>query len=372
MITTYSIRVNRIILMLVAAGSAVVGLVLFLSSEPDVRKDMPPESAGTPHLCPPRLSPPRFCPTRVPVASPPQVSETEPVLDSPTLSAAVQILTGEGFEKSGYNDYQAALRDLTRNLSPADIDALTAFLEIKADDRADMRAIAFNGVKNDVLDVLLRQEVLPEDIGPLLVRMYRDKSYDDMWRDYCVQFMATYYERRWPVQPDGNESTSDGGEESPERAAIEDACRDALMEKHSTIAGTALLGLESLSRSNPRFDREWIGKTAEAIVSDPASGEPACISALRVAASLGRAGVLPEARIIAQIGETPTLRMAAIATLGDLGLPDDAELLEALSSAGDDLEIRRIAALALSRLVERIARPSEANVHLKSQERSDA
>jgi len=184
--------------------------------------------------------------------------------------------------------------------------------------------------------------------------MYRDKSNDDMWRDYCVQFMTAYYEVKWPVtggdaeKPSGRKAARD----EKERKAIEAAYRDALKETGTTIAGTALLGLDSLSRHNAMIEPEEVARAAMYILANPAAGEPARITAFSIAAEHKRSDALPEARIIAQTGETVPLQMAAIALLGKLGTTEDQELLTSLTWQ-ENPRIKRLATTALESLRKR-------------------
>jgi len=182
--------------------------------------------------------------------------------------------------------------------------------------------------------------------------MYNDKSFDTMWRDYCVQFITNYYERRWIYSNSAQTvSETNDSETGMKKEAIEAVYWDAIKEIDTTIAGTALLGLTSIARTGADIDRKRIKKAIEDILAEPECGEPTRITALRLAGSLGCDKILLEARIIAQIGETITLRMAAIATIGDLGTSNDIELLESLS-ADKEPRIRAIAAKSLTKITK--------------------
>jgi len=304
-----------------------------------------------------------FRPTRLP---------RQPIVESPSLapesesklSKAVQTIINGSNNKADYNDYRVAMLQLTRKLSSDDISALMEFLNQKAADRSDMRAIEFNGVKNDVLDVLLRQDVLPKGIGLQLVEMYNDKSFDTMWRDYCVQFITNYYERRWIYAESSQTVSKEADAKDVEREVIEAVYWDALKETDTTIAGTALLGLNSLSQQYHTIDRERVSQAAVDLLSNPEVGEPTRITAFSIAASLGNQKALPEARVVAQTGETVTLRMAAIAAIGQLGSVSDIELLTSLAHDGEE-RIRRIAKSALEIARSRISQQSVQNMKVK-------
>ena len=68
---------------------------------------------------------------------------------------------------------------------------------------------------------------------------------------------------------------------------------------------------------------------------------------------MGKVEALPAARIVSQTGETTMLRMAAIATLGDLGEEQDIDLVETMA-ASDEKRIATVAESALLRLKKRL------------------
>ncbi len=291
-----------------------------------------------------------------------QLADCIPLPVATNLSLSVQTILELSRSKASYYQYRSAIRGLTRNLSTADVSALMSFLTQKAADHGEMRPIAFNAVKNDILDVLLRQDKLPPDIGRLIVEMYNDRTYDTMWRDYCVQFASNYYERRWIyTETSQNKTARDDVVDKSDYHAVEHIFKNALLETDSTIAGTALLGLVSLAANHETtvadipgesfLAPDQIKKAVVHITAIPQCSEPTRITAIRLAASLGCDEVLPDIRIFAQTGATVTLRMAAIATLGDMGSQNDIELLQSLA-ADSEPRIRAIAAKALAKLTK--------------------
>lgn len=317
-----------------------------MTTAPDTVAPIPVRSSGTAAT--------RFVP-KVPPSTVPVTPHPEPVADS-GLSPAVLAITDTTDRSMDYNAYAVALRQLQRDLSPADVSALMGFLRKRAVDHPRMRPIAFNGIKNDVLDVLLRQDTLPDGIGNMLLAMYRDKTHDEMWRDYCVQFMSTYYEVN--LIGTGNPEIVDSKPSSNEREAIEGALWEALNETATTIAGTALLGLDYLAAHESGVVGARVGEAALTLLEDPSTGEPARITAFAVAASHQIAAALPEARVVAQTGETVPLQMAAIALIGQLGSNEDLELLAALAWNAD-ARVKRIATTALESVRRRLARQVE-------------
>lgn len=237
-----------------------------------------------------------------------------------------------------------ALRKLTRALSPDDVKALRMFLEARFDEREGLRLLAFNGLKNDVLDVLLRQNKMPQGIGSQLAGMFEDERFDDVWRDYCVQYLTIYAERAWTENPEFATG--------PEYAKFEETYWKALDRKDRSFSGTALIGLEMLSRDHKSLDRSKIAQKALALAGDENTLEASRITALNICSKMAVKEILPEARIIAQTGITTTLRLAAIAAIGNLGVDGDKELLGSLSNSSNK-RIKQIAESALVRVASR-------------------
>ena len=124
-------------------------------------------------------------------------------------------------------------------------------------------------------------------------------------------------------------------------------------------AGTALIGLKYLSRNYDEIDQERIVKTAVDIVNDDTRPLGPKITALRmfdtknggsITDPEAKASAAEAARIIAQTGENTVLRMAAVATLGDVGSNDDVEFLQAMLES-QDKNMVNVAQAALNKLI---------------------
>jgi hypothetical protein len=264
-------------------------------------------------------------------------------------SPHVLVLLGLDGDKSDYKTRAKALKELTRNLSEDDAVALTAFLEFRASENTELQPLYFNSLKNDALDTLLRQTEIQEGIGAHLARMFADEKHDEIWRDYCIQYMSPYYKERWSA----DDAEKADAEPDAEQKAIHAAYAEALTHTENTFAGTALLGMEDLSRTFSAFDKEMIGTKAEELATNDDACEAVRITSLSMAAMMGRTNALPSARMLAQTGETVTLRMAAVAALGSLGSIHDRELLASLQQDSEE-RIRKIAEAAVTKLDARM------------------
>ena len=203
----------------------------------------------------------------------------------------------------------------------------------------------YNSLKNEVLDYLIALRPMPQGLGSLIVRMYNDRSLDMMWRDYCVQHFALYYEAKW----------SDGSppQNNSESRMIRDAFWAAALETDSTITGSALIGMERLSRRYPEMDKDAVAGYALSLAMTDTSPHATRTTALQVSAAMGCREVLPIAKRLARVGKPTTVRMAAISALGELGSSAEIPLLQELFAAADTIYVRTAAKAALERIEAR-------------------
>lgn len=273
-------------------------------------------------------------------------------LDKLDVSAAVRAVVGLDRQVTNSVGRRAAMQLLTRELPADDVAALRLFLRIRLAEQVGLRPEEFFALKNDILDVLLRQERFPQGMGLDLAGMYHDRGQDAVWRDYCVQYLAECHARLL-------DGAKDVDPQADERTAIIHAYEEALTERDSTIAGTALIGMEQVSRADANLDRGRVRQLAVEIATDEGASEASRVTALRVAAMMDSRGVLPVARMLAQVGQTSMLRIAAVATLGDIGSHEDAELLRAVAE-GADKRMKPVVEGARKRLKEQLAKAEHA------------
>jgi len=162
--------------------------------------------------------------------------------------------------------------------------------------------------------------------------MFYDKSYDDAWRGYCVQFLGQCYGR-----------IADPGHQAVVRKLFSDATHDK-----PCISGTALIVMAGLA-DQPGFDKTEISDSAYRLCTDEKTDPAVRITALQVCAKLGKREILPFARETIRKSNDVPLKMSAIAALGMLGEKSDAEILRTLASSSD-LRLRTASEAALRKL----------------------
>jgi len=224
-----------------------------------------------------------------------------------------------------------------------------------------LRPRSFNSIRNDALELLLRQKNMPEGMGDLLTSVYSNPDHDDMWRNYCIQFMEPFYER-FAAESVGQGVESDrggmsssasmgNGDVAPpkELQSIQNTLWDALGERDNSNAGTALLALDKLSRNHAEFDQEQINAAMIDLATDDSASLANRVTALRLCGEQGNVQALDTARNLARNSATTMIRCAAIATLGDLGAEEDRIQLETYATS-DNKRIQSIAQHSLEKL----------------------
>jgi hypothetical protein len=252
----------------------------------------------------------------------------------------------ENGKKLSYNDRMDAIESLTKTLDAETIEFLRAFLRVPFSEETGMTAIGYNAVKNDVLEVLLRQDVLIDGIGNDLVEMYRASESDDMWRDYCVQFMTDYYTQAKVLQNPDNMQLIES-----ELAEIESSLFAGVKETNLTIAGTALITLDNISRVDERVNINEAVRVATEMATDSSVPDFNRITALRICAKHGETDSIRDSVTeIVQIGESTPLRIVAAKTLGDIGTLEDVTLLEELKASTEDKILLNVIDTAIAKL----------------------
>lgn len=223
-----------------------------------------------------------------------------------------------------FNERLAAVHSLDIALTAAEIEALYRFL--LSYDRDSL-------VKNDILNLLRSQQNRAAGLMEILTTVYEDRQQDPPLRDYAVQHAALSYDPS-TVQ---------------DRERIEALLWSAAGESNSAIAGTALLGLLRIGAGRTTVDSAKIADIALNIAANRSANDLARTTAIQVCGRLGQPRALATAKMLSDSTESISLRMAAIATLGDAGDSSQAATLRRLA-AEPEARIQRAAESALERL----------------------
>lgn len=249
-----------------------------------------------------------------PIANP--VNSVTRKLPAVEIPFSVGLIAGIETDKS-YEPRIYDVSQLGRNLSDKEITALLYFLHKKAGDDV-LPLLEFDAVKNDVASAIMNQERLPLEFAPHLIAMYYDRSLDDAWRDYCVQFLGQCY----------------GKIENPqERALVRNLFNDALKDKVG-IPGAALIAMTGLA-DNPEFDGKKIADAAYSLCIDGKVDDMIKTTALQICAKFKKREVLSIARDMIKTSKNVPLKMSAVATVGAIGDNSDHDTLRSLAKSSD-------------------------------------
>ena len=228
-----------------------------------------------------------------------------------------EILLIVGQREQEYFPRVYAIHALGDDLPPDQVKACIEFLYRKLETQ-ELEDLEFNGLKNELVLKLMRQKSPSPELATALVDMYLDRSYDDTWRNYCVQFFGKCYP--YLTKPE-------------DRKAMTEAIHKALRERTNRIAGTAGYMLSHMV-DYPGFDRQEITDRIYEALSDPLCSTGSQILLLQASAELGDRRALPVARKLMQ-NQAPLLRMSAIGAVGYLGDASDLPELEKLAGCSD-------------------------------------
>lgn len=219
-------------------------------------------------------------------------------------------------EVKDYRARREAISSLGDDLPEAAVTTLLTYLRDPSQARPGNLWDLSN--KNDVLQRLIAQQTLHPGVGTLLVEVASDPSQDPIWRDYALQFVAPYAERKF------------GDLQMPldwEVDRLTKALTDAIASGSGEIPGTALIGLNRMSSHailGARVPKEMVIAQADAILARPHPAEMERITAIQIMGQSGNEAFKNQAASIAtDTSATVMERMAAIATLGQVGTMDE-------------------------------------------------
>lgn len=268
------------------------------------------------------------------VAAAPSEHNKQVVISS--LPDNIKLIVGEG-DQQFYNPRVKAIHALPNDLSDDQIEVCYEFLYKKIETQK-LPNLEFNGLKNELVFALMRQKKKPSELSSHLVKIYRDKSFDTTWRDYCVQFFGKWY----PGAPDNQG-----------RKEMVAGLWDALDERHNSIAGAASSQLAWLARKYPEvISPTKVSQKCLEALRDKDCNDISMVSLLQACAVLNSQDVLPVACTIVEQKKNAMLRISAIGTIGSVGNEQNLPLLKKCANE-NDMRIKKVALEAMKKIEER-------------------
>jgi len=163
--------------------------------------------------------------------------------------------------------------------------------------------------RNNMANSLVWQESPNPRLHELFSKMLADESESPVWRDYCLQFLSECLK-----------SSSD-----PD--AIQ-AILTRYAQGQDGLAGTAIVNVGLQEAAGRMTPVETFSRQLEAQLADPEVVTPTKLSILAMIGKRNDVRLLPLVRSYAT-NSTDALRRTAIATLGQIGTPEDLPLIRA-------------------------------------------
>ena len=181
-------------------------------------------------------------------------------------------------------------------------------------------------IRNNMANALVWQESPNPRLHECFAKMLADESESSIWRDYCLQFLSECLA-----------SSSD-----PE--AIK-AILTRYAQGKDGLAGTAIVNIGFQEVAGRMKPDETFSQQLEAQLADPEVVLPTKLSILAMIGKRNDVRLLPLVRIYAT-NTTDGLRRCAIATLGQIGAPEDLPLIRAgLTDPNRSVQLAASAAL---------------------------
>ncbi len=259
-------------------------------------------------------------------------AETQVILSN---KIAPELQTALGWNKATYVTRIRSIHRLGPELKKDEKEAVYKFLESKPDP-AKMPILEFDGLKNELVIVLMKQHEYPRELTDKLIKMYHTPELGAVWQDYCIQFLG-----QWGAYA----ATAE------ELKHVRATLLEALEDRHAGIAGTALIAINSLS-SKKMFSVPEVKEAAWMLANNEQIPEASRIPALQIAAVMGDQRIVETARKIIGQRNPAMLKMSAMAALGMVGNHEDTELLKAYERSSD-IRLRNAAIAAIRTLTGR-------------------
>ena len=242
------------------------------------------------------------------------VGQHDAITASPYIAA---ICGADPATADRYEARNDALRSIARerNLPADDVAALTAWLASTND---VLRVERLAALKNDVMNLLRRQESPPPDFTDTLISIFESEAHPPAVLDYCIQHLGAMQ--------------SDIADESL-RSRIRALLVKAAGRINQPYAGTALYALAEDASATPAQDAE-LRRLTHALCA-PSANPIARIAAIQLAGERGCAEALPLLRkALAAPRRDAVTDIVCIGSLGLLGDADDIPLLRRFAAMG--------------------------------------
>jgi hypothetical protein len=227
---------------------------------------------------------------------------------------SVSLITSDGQPVPFWSRLDA-VHALSRNIADGERAKLFTFL-LSTEIPKGLQSHHVWVLKNDLLNTLRNQDLPTQEYQSVLQNIAENPQQDEVIRDYAVQHARPWYSK------------------SENKPAILDLLWKIARNSKSSLSGTALLSIWGIYEEFPKdVDATKLLRASLALAKNSEASMESRISSLQICGRMGYGEALSLARELANNGESERLRMAAIATIGDLGSRKDSHLLELIETS---------------------------------------
>lgn len=239
------------------------------------------------------------------------------------------------FDTKGFEGIAKFPRQLQAMLPPSETEQqrheLYAYLKYGEDTEHSL------WVKDEIIVKMRNMSPRPDDLIDALCSLSLDDEVNGEMRGYAAQHLRAVYD-----------SSNDGNKEKVVGALFE-----GLDSLDTDVAGTNILTLAYLSENHPEeFDVDKISKYALELAENDELALTSRITAVQVCGRLGNKKSADIARQIVEDNNNVVLKLAAIATLAEVGTTDDLDILNELKT-GELAVFHKAASVASEKIITR-------------------
>jgi hypothetical protein len=239
---------------------------------------------------------------------------------------------------------------LSHELTSKEVNTLLAYLEDPS--TARKKNLWDLSLKNDVITKLLEQTELSKDLGSMLIKVASTPGGDSIWQDYAMQFLAPYAQKKYVTH---------GHSPDEELEVIANALRKGATNEDPEVVGTSLIGMNRLRtlsiQDGVSISTADVISAAQSVLDNSDSKEAARITAIQMMGQVGNKDFLKNAVVIlnSESNHTVMEKMAAVATMADIGEVETLTLLENMSKESSlDKRVLMAANAAIRKLKKKL------------------
>lgn len=239
--------------------------------------------------------------------------------------------TPDGKEPT-YDQRIDSLEKMGKNLNQVERAELYSFLRHGPNDKFTLH------VKDEIMIKIEQQGTpAPEYIGELR-SIVADEGIDGDLRGYAAQHLRSAYVH----------ATDE------ERKEIRETFYEGLKDNETDVSGTSLLSVINLHERFGEFEDDKIDEAALELSTSDNTHLPSKITAMSLVGERGLVQVLPSARDQAIKGVDTVMKIASIATLGELGTQEDLEILDKILNNHSKSYYHEAAELSKTKIKKRL------------------